>query len=75
LLIGGGILIAIFASWYVCGSYPTQQVNSRIYRLVYTLVQKHIRSLSGISPEIDELAAEAVEDAEEDAPLLNSSSV
>ncbi|KAJ7937144.1 hypothetical protein B0H13DRAFT_1944449 [Mycena leptocephala] len=58
LLIGGGILIAIFASW-----------------LVYTLVQKHIRSLSGISPEIDELAAEAVEDAEEDAPLLNSSSV
>ncbi|KAJ7179900.1 hypothetical protein C8R43DRAFT_971000 [Mycena crocata] len=54
LLIGGGILIAAVASWFV-----------------YTSVQKHIRSLSGISPEVDELAAEAVEESEE-APLLSS---
>jgi len=54
LLIGGGILIAMLASW-----------------LVYTLVQNHIRKLSGISPETDELAAEAIEDSEE-APLLTS---
>ncbi|KAJ6538589.1 hypothetical protein B0H10DRAFT_2140528 [Mycena sp. CBHHK59/15] len=52
-LIGGGILIAVFASW-----------------LVYRLVQKHIRQLSGLSPETDELAAEALED--EEAPLLTS---
>jgi len=56
VLIGGGILIAIIASW-----------------LVYTSVQNHIRNLSGISPEVDELAAEAVEDSEE-APLLRSHS-
>jgi len=39
--------------------------------LVYKLVQKQIRTLSGIPPEIDELAAEAIEDSEE-APLLTS---
>ncbi|KAJ7781340.1 Golgi apparatus membrane protein TVP38 [Mycena metata] len=54
VLIGGGIFIAILASW-----------------LVYTSVQKHIRNLPGISPETDELAAEALEDSEE-APLLNA---
>ncbi|KAJ6509944.1 hypothetical protein C8R47DRAFT_1096081 [Mycena vitilis] len=53
LLIGGGILMAVLASW-----------------LVYTLVQRHIRRLSGLSPEVDELAAEALDD--EDAPLLTS---
>jgi len=41
--------------------------------LVYTLVQSHIRKLSGISPEIDELAAEAIEDSEE-TPFLTSNS-
>ncbi|KAJ7744536.1 hypothetical protein DFH07DRAFT_27028 [Mycena maculata] len=54
LLIGGGIAIALLASW-----------------LVYTLVQNHIRKLSGISPETDELAAEAIEDSEE-TPFLTS---
>ncbi|KAJ7699990.1 Golgi apparatus membrane protein TVP38 [Mycena rosella] len=54
LLIGGGIIIAILASW-----------------LVYTSVQTHIRNAAGVSPETDELAAEAFEDAE-DAPLLVS---
>ncbi|KAJ7179219.1 Golgi apparatus membrane protein TVP38 [Mycena filopes] len=54
LLIGGGILVAILASWFV-----------------YTSVQKHIRHLSGISEETEELAAEALEDSEE-APLLTA---
>lgn len=33
-------------------------------------MQSHIRNLKGISPEVDALAAEAVEDAGEGAPLL-----
>lgn len=35
-------------------------------------MQAHIRHLDGISPEVDELAAEAVESAGEGAPLLGS---
>ena len=35
-------------------------------------MQSHIRHLQGISPDIDELAAEAVEEAGEGAPLLNN---
>lgn len=35
-------------------------------------MQAHIRKLDGLSPEIDELAAEAVEDAVEGAPLLGN---
>ncbi|KAF8826653.1 hypothetical protein HHX47_DHR5000185 [Lentinula edodes] len=38
--------------------------------LVYTLVQTHIRKLEGVSPAVDELAAEAIEDFDEEAPLL-----
>ncbi len=37
-------------------------------------MQSHIRHLKGISPEVDELAAEAVEDAGEGAPLLGGHS-
>ena len=33
-------------------------------------MRAHLRKLDGIPPEIDELAAEAVEDAAEGAPLL-----
>lgn len=33
-------------------------------------MQREIRKLEGISPEVDELAAEAVEDFDEEAPLL-----
>ncbi|KAF8974212.1 Golgi apparatus membrane protein TVP38 [Flammula alnicola] len=54
LLVGGGILIAIFASW-----------------TVYNLVQGHIRHLEGFPPEVDEAAAEAIEEYDEDAPLLS----
>lgn len=45
-----------------------------ICRLVYTLVQGHIRHLEGIPPEVDELAAEAIEEFGEEEPLLRSSS-
>lgn len=41
-------------------------------RWVYTLVQSHIRHLDGIDPEVDELAAEAIEEYDEEAPLLTS---
>jgi len=40
--------------------------------IIYRLMTSHIRQLKGISPEIDELAAEAIEEAEEGAPLLGS---
>ncbi|KAF6762709.1 Golgi apparatus membrane protein TVP38 [Ephemerocybe angulata] len=55
LLVGGGIGITIFTSWWV-----------------YKLVQDHIRHLHGLPSETDELAAEAIEEYEEDAPLLRS---
>lgn len=35
-------------------------------------MQAHIRHLDGMSPEVDELAAEAVESAGEGAPLLGN---
>ncbi|KAM6495971.1 Golgi apparatus membrane protein TVP38 [Amanita muscaria] len=40
--------------------------------LVYTLVQGHIRHLKDVPPDVDELAAEAIEDFNEEAPLLSS---
>ncbi|THH02411.1 hypothetical protein EW026_g436 [Hermanssonia centrifuga] len=40
--------------------------------IIYRSMQAHIRKLEGIPPEIDELAAEAVEDAGEGAPLLRN---
>lgn len=42
-------------------------------RLVYTLVQKHIRELEGMPQEVDRMAAEALEEYDEDAPLLKPS--
>jgi anthranilate/para-aminobenzoate synthase component II len=41
------------------------------HRWVYTLVQSHIRHLHGLPAETDELAAEAIEEFDEDAPLLS----
>lgn len=38
--------------------------------LVYTLVQRHIKTLSGLPQDVDELAAEAIEEYDEAAPLL-----
>ncbi|KAJ3574056.1 hypothetical protein NP233_g2029 [Leucocoprinus birnbaumii] len=40
--------------------------------LIYTLVQSHIRTLEEFPPEVDELAAEAIEEYDEEAPLLGS---
>ncbi|KAG6918923.1 Tlg2-vesicle protein [Tephrocybe rancida] len=42
--------------------------------VVYNMVQKHIRHLGGISPDIDELAADAIEDYGEEDRLLRSPS-
>lgn len=36
-------------------------------------MQSHIRHLHGLPPQTDELAAEAIEDYNEDAPLLSPS--
>ncbi|KAF9452459.1 Golgi apparatus membrane protein TVP38 [Macrolepiota fuliginosa MF-IS2] len=55
VLVGGGLLIAVFTSW-----------------LIYTLVQNHIQKLEGFPSEVDELAAEAIEQYDEEAPLLYS---
>ncbi|KAF8812349.1 Golgi apparatus membrane protein TVP38 [Phlegmacium glaucopus] len=38
---------------------------------VYTLVQNHVRHLDGFPAEVDELAAEAIEEFGEEAPLLS----
>ncbi|TFK76004.1 Golgi apparatus membrane protein TVP38 [Pluteus cervinus] len=40
---------------------------------VYTLVQRHIKHLEGVPPEIDDLAAEAIAEYDEESPLLSSS--
>jgi len=38
--------------------------------VVYRLVQKQIRQRSDLSPDVEDLAAEAIEDIDEGAPLL-----
>jgi len=40
--------------------------------LIYYLIQGHIRKLEGFPPEVDELAAEAIEEYNEEAPLLGT---
>ena len=45
------------------------------FRWVYTLVQRHIRHLEGIPAEVDESAADAIEEFDERASLLSSRSV
>ena len=45
------------------------------FRWVYTLVQRHIRHLEGIPAEVDESAAEAIEEFDERVSLLSSRSV
>ncbi|PCH41266.1 hypothetical protein WOLCODRAFT_137281 [Wolfiporia cocos MD-104 SS10] len=40
--------------------------------IVYRAMQSEIRRLQGLSPEVDELAVEALEEAEEGAPLLGT---
>lgn len=43
--------------------------------LIYRLVQRHLRQLHDFSEETDRPAADVLEDAEEDAPLLRDSSL
>lgn len=51
---------------YVCYS----NIDCSYPRLVYRLMQKHIRQLEGFTEETDTLAADAIGDVEEGAPLL-----
>ncbi len=51
-----------------CQCFPQSSRTSS--RLVYTLVQKHILELEGVPPEVDRMAAEALEEYDEGAPLL-----
>ena len=45
------------------------------FRWVYSLVQRHIRHLEGIAVEVDESAAEAIDEFDERTSLLSSRSV
>ena len=73
----GGIALGATASVYAFHVLPV----SRFWlipraRIVYRAMQTEIRHLQGIPPDVEELAAEAieevVEDAEEGAPLLGA---
>jgi hypothetical protein len=45
--------------------------DTALSRFVYREVMQRIRHLEGFSPEVDELAAEAIEDADENDPLIH----
>ena len=55
-----------------CGSRHRGTHLHVLDRIVYRSMQAHIRKLDGLPPEVDELAAEAIEDAIEGAPLLGN---
>ena len=59
--------MSIVALWM-----PPKPDESFSTRTVYNLVQNHIRKLDGFSAEVDELAAEAIEHYDEEAPLLSN---
>jgi hypothetical protein len=66
--------VGLFTSWSVHG-VPTCLINvltGLMLRFVYRQVRQRIRQLEGISPVVDELAAEALEDTGEDEPLLGA---
>lgn len=71
----GGIALGATASVYVFHVLPVPRfwLIPRA-RIVYRAMQTEIRHLQGVPPDVEELAAEAieevVEDAEEGAPLL-----
>ena len=50
--------------------YVFEILTSAAHRLIYRLMQKQIRQLEGFPEETDRLAADAIEDIEEGAPLL-----
>ncbi len=51
---------------------PPKPDEAFLTRTVYNLVQSHIRKLDDFPPEVDELAAEAIEHYDEEAPLLSN---
>ncbi len=53
---------------YTSSSRPSMKLI--LHRIIYRSMKSQLRKLDGISPEIDELAVEAVDDAAEGAPLL-----
>lgn len=81
-LVGSGIFIGFAASWYVLsslGSSTDMHANSAYGRVVYHLITNHIRKMKEVPEDVDELAAEYIENfnplhsSGEDAPLLGSS--
>ncbi|CDO68714.1 hypothetical protein BN946_scf184652.g41 [Trametes cinnabarina] len=69
----GGVLVAAFASWLVPERSTCNCADltcSMIIRIIYRAMRQEILHLDGVPPEVDELAAEAIEEAEEGAPLL-----
>lgn len=76
VFIAGGILVALFTSWYVFSLFFWfHPITVDCFRTVYNSVQSHIRHIDGFPPEVDGLAAEAVEDYDEEAPLLSPAPV
>ncbi|KAG6872753.1 hypothetical protein C0995_006955 [Termitomyces sp. Mi166 len=74
LLIAGGLILAICTSWYTLSSISCSVISlTRGFRLVYNMIKTHVRRLQESSHEVDELAADAIEDYGEDDPLLRSS--
>ena len=65
----GSVLIAVISSWSVHIDSDLSEVADSQDRVIYRLMQAEIRKTRGIPPEIDELAAEAIENLEEE-PLL-----
>jgi hypothetical protein len=70
-LIVAGILVAITSSWCV-SMFVVAKIDCSYPRLVYRFMQKHIRQLEEFPEETDRLAADAIEDVEEGAPLLRN---
>jgi hypothetical protein len=52
--------------------FVVAKIDCSYPRLVYRFMQKHIRQLEEFPEETDRLAADAIEDVEEGAPLLRN---
>lgn len=74
VLVGTGILIAFLTSWYVISVASMHVFVKRgvLFRIIYRSMQAHIRHIEDLPSDVDELAAEAVDEAAEGAPLLGN---
>jgi hypothetical protein len=70
-LIAVSMSVGFATSWYVSLSISIHSPDTALSRFVYREVMQRIRHLEGFSPEVDELAAEAIEDADENDPLIH----